>query len=152
MPVRLALPRDEAAILALTRMDVAETLPHLDFDEAITRATFHDALTKAAPTIFVYETREGEVVGFLLAYIHGYAFTSGIFTVQEVLYVRPDKRGTLAAASLMAEFTRWSDSLGARENIGGNSNKFHSDRTAKFLGLFGFEIVGYFVKRVPRRN
>jgi L-amino acid N-acyltransferase YncA len=84
-----------------------------------------------------------------MAYIHGYAFTSGIFTVQEVLYVKPGSRGTRAAAQLMAEFVRWSDMLHARESFGGNSNGFNSERTARFLEHFGFRKVGYSMKRVP---
>lgn len=130
-------------------MQVEETLPHLDFDEAIARETFSNYLAHADPTIFVAVV-DGKVIGQLMALIQAYAFTSGIFTVQEVLYARPDRRGTRAAALLMKEFTRWSDMLGARENIGGNSNKFHSERTARFLGHFGFEQVGYSMKRVPR--
>lgn len=149
MFVRLALETDEDACVELARMQVEETLPHLDFDDTIARKTFADYLTRADPTIFVAVDGD-EVIGQLMALIHGYAFTSGIFTVQEVLYARPDRRGTRAAALLMREFTRWSDTLNARENIGGNSNKFHSERTAGFLKHFGFEIVGYSMKRVPR--
>lgn len=149
MHVRLALPADEDACVELARFQVEETLPHLDFDEATTRRTFQRYLDTADPTIFV-AVEKGAVIGHLMALMHTYAFTSGLFTVQEVLFVRPDKRGTRAAALLMDEFTRWSDQLGARENIGGNSNKFHSERTAKFLSRFGFEIVGYSMKRVPR--
>lgn len=147
MFVRLALPSDEDAVIDLARRQVAETLPHLDFDEAITRRTFRRYLDTADPTIFV-AVDNGQIIGHLMALMHTYAFTSGLFTVQEVLFVLPVKRGTRAAALLMREFTRWSDQLGARENIGGNSNKFHSEQTAKFLGRFGFEIVGYSMKRV----
>jgi L-amino acid N-acyltransferase YncA len=147
--VRLAHPSDENAVVELARIDVAETLPHLDFDESITRATFHRYLEQADPTIFV-AVDDGVVIGFLMALMQGYAFTSGLFTVQEVLFVSPVKRGTRAATLLMREFTRWSDQLGARENIGGNSNKFRSERTSRFLSHFGFEQVGYSMKRVPR--
>lgn len=150
MEVRLGRPDDEDAVVALTKRDVAETLPHLDCDEAMVRETYRRYLKTAVPTVFVADDN-GVVIGFLLAYIHGYAFTRGIFTVQEVLYVDPTSRGTRAAAHLMAEFVRWSDMLGARENIGGNSNEFHSERTARFLEHFGFKKVGYSMKRVPGR-
>lgn len=151
MKVRLGLESDEDAVVALAKIDVEETLPHLDFQAPYAHEAYQAYLRTASPTFFVAD-QDGDVVGFLMCYLHGYAFTSGIFTVQEVLYVRPDKRGTRAAALLMREFVTWSDMLHARENLGGNSNGFNSDRTAKFLSHFGFEQVGYFVKRVPGRS
>lgn len=149
MKVRLALPDDEDAVIDLARQDVAETLPHLTFREDITRATFRQYLAEADPTIFVVEHR-GEVVGFLMALMQGYAFTDGVFATGEVIYVRPDRRGTLAAAHLVRAFVEWAETIEAREAIMGVSNGLKMERTARFLERFGFKVVGTFGKRVIR--
>lgn len=147
MLARLALKEDKEAVLDLARMQVEETLPHLDFVYEIAEETFDNAINYADPTIFVAE-HKGEVVGYLLGLLEGYAFTSGNFIVQEVLYVRPDMRGTRAAACLTKEFLRWGDIVGAREWIFGISNKFQPERTARFFEHFGAERVGIYLKKV----
>jgi hypothetical protein len=72
--------------------------------------------------------------------------------VQQVLFVRSDMRGTRAAALLMQNLVAWSERLGANEIEGGNNNGFQSERTAKFLGLFGFERVGIAMRRVLKNG
>lgn len=148
MFARLALPEDEDAVVNLARMQVEETLPHLVFDEGITRNTFRDSIQYADPTIFVVEDKR-EVVGYLMGLLNGYAFTDGVYVVQEVLYVRPDKRGTRAAAKLVEAFVQWGERLDAKEIIFGISNKFQPERTARFFELTaGAETVGFYLKRV----
>ncbi len=146
MFARLAMPEDKDAVLALAQMDVEETLPHLDFQRDVAEATFDQAVTRADPTIFVVEDQR-EVVGFLVGMLESYAFTSGVFVVQEVLYVRPDYRGTRAAVHLIKEFFRWGDIVGAREWIVGVSNGFQPERTARLFEHFGAKRAGVFLKK-----
>jgi len=47
----------------------------------------------------------------------------------------------------MKQLIAWSEQLGAREIVGGNDNEFNSERTARFLEHFGFERVGYSMRR-----
>lgn len=101
----------------------------------------------AAPTIFVVE-KDRAVIGFLLADMYSYRASKGIFVTQEVLFVRPEHRGTRAAVALMKHLIAWSKMLGAKEIIGGNDNDFQSERTARFLEHFGFERVGFAMRRV----
>lgn len=122
------------------------TRPTLPFSDARCRQTFWDYLEVASPTIFVAEDK-GEVCGMLVCDFYEYRAADGLFTVQEVLFVRPEKRGGRAAALLMKELISWSEMLGAREIIGGNDNEFNSDRTAKFLEHFGFKRVGHSMRR-----
>ena len=145
---RLAMPFDREAVLDLAEMQVAETLPHLDYDRDLAGETFDSGIDFADPTFFVAE-EDGEVIGYLMGLIEGYAFTSGVFVVQEVLYVRPDKRGSRAAAALLKEFMEWGKTVGARECILGISNKFQPDRTARFMEhITGAEQVGVYLKKV----
>lgn len=147
MQVRLALPTDANDIVEMGRMNMEQTRASLPYSEARLRQTIMDYLEHASPTIFVVEDRDGAVVGMLFCDFFEYPAADGLFTVQQVLYVRPEKRGTRAAALLMKELIAWSEKLGALEIIGGNDNEFNSDRTAKFLEHFGFKRVGYSMRR-----
>lgn len=147
MIARLALDREEDVFVELSRMAVEESASHVGFNPDRVRETFQKYLKTANPTIFVVE-HEWEVFGFLLATMNGYRFADGFYTTQEVMYVRPDKRGTRAAVLLLKQFTRWSDMLGAIENTGGNDNNLFTEATARLLESQGFERVGLFMRRI----
>lgn len=146
MKVRLAAPSDEEVLVEMAKINIETTRPGMTFSERRCRETIHDYLEHASPTIFVAE-HEGEVYGGLVCDFYEYRAADGLYTVQEVLFVRPEKRGGRAAALLMRELIAWSEMLGAREIIGGNDNEFNSDRTAKFLEHFGFKRVGHSMRR-----
>lgn len=146
MIVRLAMSEEEDVFVELARMTLAESYPDQVFNEDRTRETFQRYLKTAHPTFFFAE-QDGRVVGVLQATISGYDFADGIFTTLCGTFVHPDKRGSRAAALLLAEFTRWSDQLGAVESTGGNDNNLTTERTTRLLGRFGFEPVGTFVRR-----
>lgn len=147
MFARLIMPGDKDAVLALAEMQVKETLPHLDFRRDLCEETIEMSLEHADPTIFVVEDNR-EVIGLLMGMLEAYSFTSGVFVVQEVLYVRPDKRGTRAAVHLIKEFVRWGEIVGAREWIFGVSNDFQPERTARlFEKITGAKRVGFYLKK-----
>jgi len=142
MFVRLALKHEEDAFVAMGQANVAETLEGEPCDEARLRQTFQDYLATARPTIWVVDDFS-KPVGLLMADVGEYDYRAGLFVVQKVIYVSPEKRGTRAAVLLTKELIRWANSIGAVEIIGGNDNGFQSDRTAAFLGHFGFRKVGF---------
>lgn len=147
MFVRLALESDFPAIVEMARLNIEETRPDMAFDEYTAYQTCYGYLDKAEPTIFVAEDKR-EIVGFTLSSINAYRAATGLFTTQEVLFVRSEKRGSRAAILLMKNLISWSRTVGAKEIIGGNDNQFQSDRTAAFLEHFGFQKVGHAMKRV----
>lgn len=152
MLVRLPLESEEDAVIDLVRMDAAETVPHLPFSEDRARATFRRYLETANPTVFVVEDNR-EIVGFLTAYLTDYTFADGFYVAQDVIYVRPDKRGTRAAAHLVKTLRDWGFGLGATEVFAGiangyKSNKLTPERTARFMGHFGFQPVGQLLRMI----
>lgn len=147
MLVRLALERDRETYIELARQAVDESARHVGFSAARVSRTFDRYLAEAHPTIFLVEQRR-EIIGFLNATISEYTFADGHYTTQEVMFVRPDKRGTRAAVALVNHFVEWSDRLGAVENTGGNDNGLFTDSTERLLKHFGFERVGVFMRRV----
>lgn len=146
MFARLALESDFDEIVEMARANAAETRSSLTFNEDRCRATLQNYIDLASPTVFVAEHNR-QVVGFMQVDFYEYRAFDGLFTVQEVLFVKPDNRGSRAAVVLMKHFLAWSEQLGAKEIIGGNDNEFNSERTAKFLEHFGFRKVGFAMRR-----
>lgn len=147
MLVRLALESDFDAIVDLARQNCEISTPYLTFSADRVRDTCRQYIATAHPTIFVVEGRR-EVIGFLAATINDYRHADGHFVTQEVLFVRPDKHGTRAAVLLMKHLIAWAERLRAVEITGGNDNDYKSERTAAFLGHFGFKRVGFFMRRM----
>lgn len=146
MEVRLALETDEDAVIDMCRMNIEATRPSLTFNEARCRATFRSYLDRADPTVYVAD-QDGEAIGLLVCNFYEHRGADGLFATQEVLFTRPDRRGTRAAALLMKELIAWAKQLGATEIVGGNDNEFNSERTARFLEHFGFRRVGFSMRR-----
>ena len=147
MFVRLAMPEDTEAIVELARMNCEISTPHLQISREQALETIGSYLAHADPTMFVVEDKR-EVIALLVATINAYRHATGLYTTQEVLFVRPDKHGTRAAVLLIKHLIAWSEMLGAIEITGGNDNSYKSERTARFLEHFGFEQVGFFMRRM----
>ena len=142
MSARLATEADRVEFLRLGRSHAAEFVADLGFDDEIAGQTFQAYIDTAEPTIFVVGD-SGRLSGYLLAHIHGYSFTSGVFVSQELIYVVPDKRGTRAAARLIRAFIQWGEALNAKQIFFGISNNFQPERTARLFEHFGAQRVGF---------
>lgn len=147
MLIRLAIPSDDDAIVALGRANCEETCPGDEYSERRARELLDAYRADADPTFFVAEGRDRQIVGFLMARWMYYEHRDGFYTAQSVLYVSPANRGSRAAASLMKHFVEWSKRVGASAIVGGNDNSFRSERTARFLEHMGFERVGILMRK-----
>lgn len=146
MLVRLALDTERDTVVDLCVAAVEESVRGIAPERARIEETFQAYLDSADPTFFVVEQKR-EIIGFLMATIGGYTYASGIYTTQQVMYVRPDKRGTRAATLLIRHLEQWSRQLGALEITGGNNNGLYTERTARFLEKQGFERTGVFMRK-----
>lgn len=146
MLVRLARLPDARDVIDMAAENARATRPDVPFDEDKAIGTFFQYMANGNPTIHVVE-HDGQTLGFLMTRLMGYSFNYGQFLGQEVLYVRPGKRGTRAAAALMKHLIQEAERLGALEIVGGNDNSFNSERTARFFEHFGFERVGFSLRR-----
>lgn len=142
MRVRLAVKEDMDAVLSMAEEQVVEAHSHLPFDREIAEASFHEGISNG-DLLIVAEGKDGKLVGFLGGRLHGYSFCAGVFVNLDILYVRPDKRGTRAAAELLLEYLRWGQIVGAREIYLGTDNPQMADRTARVYERLGAERVGY---------
>lgn len=149
MRVRLALPEDKADILALAEVQIAEIFPHLEFDRQTAAESFDNSFGHGDHLLTVCETTDGQIVGYLHGRMLGYMFCSGVFVEQQVLFVRPDKRGSRAAALLIQDFNQWGEIVGAREILFGVSTGQNVERTTRFLQrAAGADVVGTHLRRV----
>jgi len=146
MLVRRALEQDRAAIKSLGAAMVLELTPHLTFDETAFNTSYDRALAKLNPIVFVAD-EDGDIVGFLAVGAHDYVACAGFYLQQELFYVRPDKRGSRAAASLFAGFLRWAQRLQPEEIFAGIGWGRRSAAAARWLKRFGFEPAGQQVMR-----
>jgi GNAT superfamily N-acetyltransferase len=121
--------------------EVAETLPHVVFDEQIMRETVQNYLDTANPTIFVAD-RNGQAVGILIATATTFHFMSGVCCVNDVFFVDAGQRGSRAAALLNEQFDLWADRRKAKLLVGGNSNNLYTQRTTKFYRHLGYRECG----------
>lgn len=142
--VRLADAKDYADVRDMAEMNWQESCPEREWSEDKMRATFHESYLRDSSAIIFIVEKDGEPAGFLLTSVFEYRAFIGLFTVQEVIFIKPERRGTRAAALLMKKLIEWSrDVVGAQEIIGGNDNDLHSEQTARFLSRFGFRQCGY---------
>jgi len=152
MFVRLGMDYDIDDFVRMAVANLEETMPGEPYSRARLAETYWRYLNHAQPTIWFVEKRR-ELVGFLMSYMFGFDYRDGHYTTQRVIYVTPDNRGTRAAVLLAKELVRWSTQTGAAKIEGGNDNSFKSERTARFLEHFGFEQVGYQMrKRLEERG
>lgn len=146
MFARLALESDFPALLEMGRAHTAEILPDREFNEEGTRRAFERYLTGANPTVFVIEQRH-EIVAYLVASIHEYAHISGFGVEVDLLYVRPDKRGTRAAALVMRAFCDWLDVIKPDDVTAVFTEPTIADSTIRFMRRFGFKDSGVVLTR-----
>jgi len=143
---RLAREDDRAALLEMGRAMVAELRPMLRFDERRARRHFDRHFADPSITFFVVE-EGGAVAGFLCAGRCDYAACSGFYVEQQLFYVRPEMRGSRAAATLFAGFARWAEDQRPEEIFAGIGWGRRSAAAARWLRNFGFEPAGQQIMR-----
>ena len=111
MLARIAIESEANAVVELARLQMAELLPHLDFDPSVAHRTFSNYLASASPTIFVVEGRDRAPVGFLTAQLCDYDFARGFYVTRSPVFVRKDYRDTPAAEALGKAYDEWAARL-----------------------------------------
>jgi GNAT superfamily N-acetyltransferase len=145
---RLACEADEDVLLELGRMATAECFPQYAFSDERARETIRSGSGEAAgPRFFFVAEHLGEIVGFSIVHYLPMPFADGFSTDQRVIYVRPDKRSTRAAAELVRYFKRWTASLDHVESIIELASDRRSAATARFVGRFGYRVIGHVLRK-----
>ena len=141
MSVRRATERDVVQMTWLFEVMHSETrFGAFDYDQ-VTTASFILAVVND-PTQFAHiAEHDGDVYGVLLGYVVTLPFGRDRVAYDTWFYVRPDKRGGLAAKTLVSRFRAWAGEQGARKVAIGVSSGVNDERAGIFLQRIGFERV-----------
>jgi GNAT superfamily N-acetyltransferase len=148
LDVRLARETDRDALRAMGEAMQAELRPDLPYDDERWNGNIDRCLVQQWPTILVV-TGDEELIGFLMANCADWEGAAGFFIYQRLLYVRPDKRGTRAAAVLLSRFVRWAETFNPIEIDCAIGEGQRSALGARFLKSLGFEPAGQQIMRRP---
>lgn len=104
---RLAIEDDRAALRDLFRARLTAVSPWLEFDAATADQTITNYFETANPTLYVAETADRRIVGYVMACFEEYSSTAGFAVCQDELHVEPGLAAAEAAAALSGAFEDW---------------------------------------------
>jgi len=130
------------AVIAMTRRNMNESFPHLDYNESKARYEADNALRCGGGMAAFIAVHNEEVIGYLMASATEHAFANGKVVSLRLFYVRPESRGTSAAFRLMLAFKEFSRLLGAVETHVGVTSGFHTEQARTFFEKLGYNYVG----------
>lgn len=142
--IRDAVKEDLPQIIELGRVMHAEARRLNKLKYVPARAYLSIASLIGADHGFVRVIEEdGELVGGMAAAVEPHWFSTDKMAYDIALFVRPDKRGGLAAAQLVKEYKAWADSQGAVITQFGISTGVHIASTGALLERLGFRPSGF---------
>ena len=95
---------------------------------------------------------EGTIIGMIGGYLIEYYFCDERLTCDELLFVKPDRRGGLAAVRLIGGLQKWAAGRGATELCLSISTDVRSEYTGRFYERLGFTHVGGIYKKCLNRG
>lgn len=94
------------------------------------------------------ENEDGPIIGMVIGQAVPYFFApSKRMIVDHLIYVREDKRGTLAAYRLLKDFEKWGSTKNALEMSLGVSTGIHPEKTHDFYTRMGYTHTGGIYKK-----
>lgn len=137
--VRHATPDDLPALLVMAiAMHDASLFADIALDREKLAWWIADALADADHLVLVAED-DDEPVGLLAASISSYLFSTERIASDHAVYVRPTRRGGVAARKLIDGYRAWATEQGCREACLATSTGVDA---AEFYNRLGFSQVG----------
>lgn len=91
---------------------------------------------------------EGKMVGFIWACVGPlFIWSEDIVAMDQILYVKPEYRGTRAGVSLIKAYLSWAKDMGAKEARISCGSGIHEERTNALYEKLGFLRVGAYHRR-----
>ncbi|HET7663892.1 MAG TPA: GNAT family N-acetyltransferase [Rhodanobacteraceae bacterium] len=140
--IREAAHADIGTLLLLAEAMHAESKwrrMHFDLDK--TAALFRHLIDHPTGCVLVAE-RDGEVIGGMAGWCDEHFFSRDKFAGEFGVFVKPTRRGGLAAAGLLKAFHEWAKSQGAAFIEVGITTGVHVERSAKLYEALGFQRAG----------
>lgn len=97
---------------------------------------------------YVYLDKDSqEVKGFFIATVQENWFAPTLTVFEQLLYVKPEHRGTLVAPRLVQSLERAAASLGATRVRGGVTTGVNNDKAISMYERMGYSTVGTLVQK-----
>lgn len=91
----------------------------------------------------IAEDDTGTIYAMYVGQISEYYFGQDLVATDTLFFVRPDRRGGLAAAKLVKEFEEWAFSRGALDIRPASSSGVEKERVRQLYEALGYEVVGF---------
>jgi hypothetical protein len=141
--VRKATEADIDAIMALLAVMLEESAYRaIPLHEEKLRAFLRFTSTDKNHACLVYQGRDGRIDGVILGFVteHWFSLEKGVWDL--ALFVRPERRGSIAAARLWSAFKTWAQAAGAKTLCLGTVAGIAPERTRRFYTGLGMTEVG----------
>lgn len=139
----------EALAILLRAFHNESPMRHVAIDEAKGRQFLEQCINNPGRACIVYDS--GSVDGVIIGYAAEYYFSKEKAAWDLVVYVRPERRGSLVAYRLISAFREWAKSAGAQTLWLGTAAGVDPNVTRKFYRGIGMEEVGA-IYRLDLRN
>lgn len=135
--IRPATHADIEEIVALGRRMHAESrFKSISFVPERLAATL-SVLLDGVGCIFVAES-EGQIIGGFAGLVTPYYFSNDLYATDLALFVEPNRRGGIVAASLLRTFVEWAKSKGVVNIEISISTGVHPEKTGELYERLGF--------------
>lgn len=134
---------DRGQLLSLfRRMHEESRYAFLPFDGARVESVLESYMQETQRRCALAAVTGETVIGALAGYVTEYVFCSELVASDQIVYVVPRSRGSLAAVRLIEAFRRWASDRGAREIVLGITTGVDTRRTGELFERLGFEFAG----------
>lgn len=141
--VRKATEADVEAIVALLRIMLKESkYSAVSLHEEKLRAFLRFVCTDKNHACLVYQSGDAQIEGVVLGFVAEHWFSSEKGVWDLALFVRPERRGGIAAGRLWSAFTAWAKEAGATTFCLGTVAGIAPERTRRFYTGMGMSEVG----------
>jgi hypothetical protein len=141
--VRPAAESDIDEMVAMLRIQhVSSSFRDISFHEPKVRALFRHAIAAGDHACLVYERAGGGLNGMLVGFVMQHFFSLETMASDLFVFVRPEARGSIAAARLWSAFRHWALAAGAVTLRFGTIGGEAPERTRRFYTGLGMTEVG----------
>jgi len=144
MRVRPAMLSDLPQILGLgERMHRESRTQYPPIDPAVAERTLGIIVAHPEKLLaLVAEGADGQLAGFLTAFISESAFSTELCAIHDIFFVAPERRGSKAASLLVDGFREWARARGCRQAMIAVHTGLNVERTGRFYEKKGFTHIG----------
>jgi hypothetical protein len=159
----LATARDNSRVRSATEADIdemvemlriqhaASSLRDVSFHEPKVRALFRHAIAAPDHACLVYARAEDGLAGMMIGFVTQHFFSLETIASDLFVFVRPEARGSIAAARLWLAFRDWAQKSGARTLRAGTIGGEMPERTRRFYtGLELTEVGSIYLQTLNR--